>query len=149
MSRPSLNPPARPVEEGSHDRLGHLVTASGELVEYEVLAGDRRLVAVRRLLDVVQRPRHQHVIGDAPPIDVRVDALLGTSTRTRADGGRRNRHCPHRWLTQGKPTFGDGAAWRGRCAPLPRPITYTANAPFSTRGLHGFQVHPSRDGPRS
>src|SRR6185503_20283076 len=57
----------------TEDDLSHFVSASGELVEHQMLARNGCLVAIRGLLDVVERAGNQRVIRDAPPVEVGID----------------------------------------------------------------------------
>ena len=63
----------RVVEQRAEDDLRDVVAARRELVEHQVLARHRRPVPVRRLLDVVERARDEHVVRDPPPVEPRID----------------------------------------------------------------------------
>ncbi len=67
------------------------MTTRRELVEHLVLARHGRLVAVRRLLGFVERPRHENGVRDAPPVRTRESRCRGCG----APAGRKRvrRHC--------------------------------------------------------
>ena len=56
-------------EKSTEDDLSHLVTARRKLIEDQMLAGHGRLVAIRRLLDVVERTRNERRVGDTAPVE--------------------------------------------------------------------------------
>ena len=77
------------------------MAAGGELIEHDVLARDVRAILVRRLFDVVERPRYEGMIRDAPPVKARLRegrgvgfGRLGRGLGTPSSRDRR-RQCSH------------------------------------------------------
>ena len=67
-------------QQRAEDDLRDLMPARGKLIEHQMLAWYRGLVAIRRLLDVIQGARDEHRVHDTTPIEWAVgDARPGTS----------------------------------------------------------------------
>ena len=60
------------VEQRAEDDLRDFMAARGKLVEHQVLARHGAFVLVGGLLELVERARDEHVVGDLPPFESRV-----------------------------------------------------------------------------